>query len=91
MYEQINRCFNDVKEWMLTSKPKLNTDKTVGQRDRLKAYFSHDILVVLSAWLSQSGTGTCGFRLIFTCRNMFRVSGKMFYVTLGLQAGEAVS
>ena len=27
-FEQLNRCLNDVKEWMTTSKLKLNPDKT---------------------------------------------------------------
>ena len=51
-FEQLNRCLNDVKEWMSTSKLKLNPDKTefiiLGskrQRDKLKACFPIDILV----------------------------------------------
>ena len=50
-FEQLNRCLNDVKEWMSTSKLKLNPDKTefiiLGskrQRDKLKACFPIDIL-----------------------------------------------
>ena len=50
-FEQLNRCLNDVKEWMLTSKLKLNPDKTEfivfglkRQRDKLKACFPIDIL-----------------------------------------------
>ena len=47
----MNRCLNDVKEWMSTSKLKLNPDKTEfiifglkRQRDKLKACFPIDIL-----------------------------------------------
>ena len=49
--EQLNRCPNNVKEWMSTSKLKLNLDKTEfiifgskRQRDKLKACFPIDIL-----------------------------------------------
>ena len=48
---ELNRCLNDVKEWMSTSKLKLNPDKTEfiifgskRQRDKLKACFPIDIL-----------------------------------------------
>ena len=47
----MNRCLQDVKEWMLASKLKLNPDKTEfilfgskKQRDRLNANFPIDIL-----------------------------------------------
>ena len=50
-FEKLNRCLDDVKEWMSTSKLKLNPDKTVfiifgskRQRDKLKACFLIDIL-----------------------------------------------
>ena len=50
-FEQLNRCLNDVKDWMSTSKLKLNPDKTEfiifgykRQRDKLKAYFPINIL-----------------------------------------------
>ena len=50
-FEQLNRFLNDVKEWMSTSKLKLNPDKTEfiifgskKQRDKLKACFPIDIL-----------------------------------------------
>ena len=50
-FEQLNRCLNDVKEWMSTSKLKLNPDKTEfiifgmkRQTDKLKACFPIDIL-----------------------------------------------
>ena len=50
-FEQLNRCLNDVKEWMSTSKLKLNPDKTEfiifgskRQRDKVKVFFPIDIL-----------------------------------------------
>ena len=50
-FEQLNRCLDDVKEWMLTNKLKLNHDKiefiifgSKRQRDKLKACFPIDIL-----------------------------------------------
>ena len=50
-FEQLNRCLNYVKEWMSTSKLKLNPDKTEfiifgskRQRDKFKACFPIDIL-----------------------------------------------
>ena len=50
-FEKLNKCLDDVKEWMSTSKLKLNPDKTKfiisgskRQRDKLKACFPTDIL-----------------------------------------------
>ena len=50
-FDKLNRCLQDVKEWMLTSKLKLNPDKTEfilfgskKQRERLNACFPIDIL-----------------------------------------------
>ena len=50
-FEKLNRCLDDVKEWMSTSKLKLNPDQTEyiifgskTQRDKLKACFPIDIL-----------------------------------------------
>ena len=50
-FENLNRCLDDVKEWMSTSKLKLNPDKTEfiifgskRQRDKLKACVPIDIL-----------------------------------------------
>ena len=50
-FEKLNKCLNDVKEWMTISKLKLNPDKTEfiifgskRQRDKLKACFPIDIL-----------------------------------------------
>ena len=49
-FEKLNRCLDGVKEWMSTSKLKLNPDKTEfiifglkSQRDKLKACFPIDI------------------------------------------------
>ena len=51
VFEQLNRCLNDVKKWMSTSKLKLKPDKTEfiifgskRQREKLKACFLTDIL-----------------------------------------------
>ena len=50
-FEKLNRCMDDIKEWMSASKHKLNPDKTEfilfgskRQRDKLKAYFPSTIL-----------------------------------------------
>ena len=50
-FEKLNRCLDNVKEWMSTSKLKLNPDKiefiifgSKRQRDKLKACFPIDIL-----------------------------------------------
>ena len=50
-FEQLNRCLDDIKEWMSTSKIKLNPEKTEfiifglkRQRDKLNACFPIDIL-----------------------------------------------
>ena len=50
-FENLNRCLDNVKEWISTSKLKLNPDKTEfiifgskRQRDKLKACFPIDIL-----------------------------------------------
>ena len=50
-FEQLNRCLDDVREWMSTSKLKLNPDKaefiifgSKRQRDMLKACFPINIL-----------------------------------------------
>ena len=51
MHQKLDRCLDDVIEWMSTSKLKLNPDKTEfiifdskRQRDKLKVCFSIDIL-----------------------------------------------
>ena len=50
-FDKLNRCLQDLKEWMSAGKLKLNPDKTEfilfgskKQRERLKAYFPIDIL-----------------------------------------------
>ena len=57
-FEQLNRCLNDVKEWMSTSKLKLNPDKTEfiifgskKQRDKLKGGFPINIMGILISWV----------------------------------------
>ena len=51
VFEQLNRCLNDVKEWMSISKLKLNSDKTEclifgskRHRDKLRPCFSINIM-----------------------------------------------
>ena len=51
VFDKLNRCLQDVKEWMSTSKLKLNPDKTEfiifgykGQRDKLSSHFPIEIL-----------------------------------------------
>ena len=50
-FDKLNRCLQDVKEWMSTSKLKLNPDKTEfiifgskSQRDKLSSHFPIEIL-----------------------------------------------
>ena len=71
-FDKLNRCLQDVKEWMSTSKLKLNPDKTEfilfgskKPRDRLNAYFPIDILATPFTPPSQSGTWVCGLTQIF--------------------------
>ena len=83
-FEQLNRCLDDVKEWMSTSKLKLNSDKTEfiifglkRQRDKLKAHFQLISWAVLSALSTQSRIWVCGLIQIFPCLSMFRMSAKV--------------
>ena len=83
-FEQLNRCLNDVKEWMSNSKLKLNPDKTEfiifgskRQRDKFKACFPIDIFGSTLALLTQSGIWVCGSIQIFPCPSMFRMSAKV--------------
>ena len=71
-FDKLNRCRQDVKEWMLAMKLKLNLDKTKfilfgskKQRERLKACFPIDILLSPLQPPNQSGTWVCGLTLIF--------------------------
>ena len=73
-FDKLNRCLQDVKEWMSASKLKLNPDKTElilciskKQRERLNACFPIDILGNPFTPLSQSGTWVCDLTLISPC------------------------
>ena len=79
-FDKSNRCLQDVKEWMLASKLKLNPDKTefilLGskkQRERLNVCFPIDILGNPLHPPSQSGTWVCGLTLIFLSLNTSRM------------------
>ena len=81
VFEKLNRCLDDVKEWMSSSKLKLNPDKTEfiifgskRQRDKLKACFPIDILGSSLCPLTQSKICMCGLIQIFPCPSMFRMS-----------------
>ena len=76
-------CLDDVKEWMSTSKLKLNPDKTgfivLGskrQRDKLKAYFPTTIFGSPLYPAESVKNLECSSILIFPCPNMFRMSAK---------------
>ena len=82
--EMWNRCLGDVKEWMSSSKLKLNPDKTEfiifgskRQRDKLKAFFQLISQAVHSALLTQSKIWVCGLIQIFPCPSMFRMPAKV--------------
>ena len=66
-FDKLNRCLQDVKEWMLASKLKLNPDKTEfilfgskKQRERLNVCLPINILGKPFTPPSQSGTWVCG-------------------------------
>ena len=67
-FEQLNRCLNDVKGWMSTSKLKLNPDETVFQ---LISWPVH------SALLTWSRICVCGSIQIFPCPNIFGMFAKV--------------
>ena len=67
-FDKLNRCLQDVKEWMSVIKLKLNPDKaefilfgSKKQRERLNVCFPIDILGNPLHPPSQSGTWVCGF------------------------------
>ena len=83
-FEQLNRCLDDVKEWMSISKLKLNSKKTEfiifgpkRQRDKLKACSPINIWEVHHALLNQLRIWVCGSIQIFPCPIMFRMSTKL--------------
>ena len=82
VFEQLNRCLDDVKEWMSTNKLKLNPEKTEfmlfgskKQKERLKVLFSIDILGG-PLCPAESVMNSYGSILIYPCLSMFRVSAK---------------
>ena len=84
-FEQMNRCLDDVTEWMSISKLKLNPDKTEfilsglkRQRDKLKACFPIDIF----ALLTKLRIWVCGLIQIFPCLSMFRISANVVLLKL---------
>ena len=83
-FEKLNRCLDDVKEWMSTSRLKLNPDKTVfiifdskRQRASWKHVFQLISWAVHSALLIQSQIGVCGSIQIFPYPSTFRMSAKV--------------
>ena len=83
-FEKLNRCLDDVKEWMSTSKLKLNPDKTEfiifgskRQRDKLKACFPIDILGNSLCPADLVKIWVCGSIQTFLCPSMFRRFAKV--------------
>ena len=77
-FDKLNRCLQDVKEWMSASKLKLNPDKTefllFGSKKQREMYVSQS-----TSWAtpftppSQSRTWVCGLTLIFLSLNTSRM------------------
>ena len=83
-FEKLNRCLFDVKEWMSTSKLKLNPDKTAfiifgskRQKDKVKACFQIDILGSPLCPVDSLKILVCGLIQIFPCPSMLRMSAKV--------------
>ena len=90
-FDKLNRCLQDVKEWMSASKLKLNPDKTEfilfgskKQRERLNVCFPIDILGSPFTPPSQSGTWVCGLTLIFLSLNTPRMFVKAVLLNSGI-------
>ena len=87
-FDKLNRCLQDVKEWMSASKLKLNPDKTEfllfgskKQREKLSACFPIDILGNPPFTPpSLSGTWVCCSTLIFPSQNTYRKFVKAAFV-----------
>ena len=83
-FEKLNRCLDDVKEWMSTSKLKLNPDKTEfiifgskRQRDKLKACFPINIFGNSVCPADSVKIWECGLIQTFLYPSMFRMSAKV--------------
>ena len=80
-FDKLNRCLQDVKEWMSASKLKLNPEfirfGSKKQRERLNVCFPIDILGNPLHPPSQSGTWVCGLTLIFLSLNTSRMFVKV--------------
>ena len=83
-FDKLNRCLQDVKEWLSASKLKLNPDKTEfilfgskKQRERLSALIS---CATPFTPPSLSGTWVCGSTLIFPSQNTYRKFVKAAFV-----------
>ena len=83
-FEKLNRCLDDVKEWISTSKLKLNPDKTEfiifgskRQRDKLKPCFPIDVLGNSLCPVDSVKIWVCGSIQTFLCPSMFRMSAEV--------------
>ena len=95
-FEELNKCLDDVKEWMSTSKTKWNPDKTEfiifgskGQRDKLKSCFPIQNLGSQEP-VENFGIWASGSILIFPSANLFRMSAKVVLcnsMTLDMSGG----
>ena len=79
-FDKVNRCLQDVKEWMLASKLKLNPDKTKfklfgskKQREGLNASFPLTSWAALFTPPNQPGTWVCNLTMIFPSPNISRI------------------
>ena len=73
----LNSCLDDVKQWISTSKLKLNPDKTEFIMFGSKLFSNG---AVHSALLTQSRIWDCGSIQIFPCSSMFRMSVKVIFL-----------